>query len=693
MRLLFTLTFITITIVYCHAQPYYSFSATSGNYTSLVADTILPLSVTATGTGYLSTDEGYANNIPIGFTFQYDGYDYTVIHANTNGFAGFGLPFVTDSSNFDRKYYINSLSGGVPFYPFTRSQLAPLWDDLGLVSVNGLSYKTEGAAPNRIFTLQWSQVKWNNYGGTAPHISFQIKLFETTNVVEFVYKSEGGTLIVPQASIGITTVDLGPGSFISLQNTSAAPTISSTTETTTLSIRPATGQVYRFTPDTCAPPNGLRTSAYNYNSVVFKWVKGAYSGAYQYAVDTSATPPTSGTLSTNNQVTVTGLTSKTLYYIHVKTNCGTDWRTISFTTATLFLALPFVDSFETCIEPDLPAGWRTEVIGKPTTGGYIPWTSGNDSTIATSGGHFLYATADFSHADKWAFTPTLYLQAGTIYMLKFKYGIIGSIRESLQVKIGSKTGGDSMRTTPIFENADIQNDVSVSKSNWADTTISFTVPATGAWYIGFNYNTTIEASYGGFLVLEDVSVAASTTVPISLLSFSGYPSGKNHLLTWKTATEQNNKGFEIQQSDDGINFEKIAFVSSRSETGNSTQKLSYNYLNDKLFAGKNYYRLRQIDKDGKFIYSRVIVINNLKQNLTIYPNPVQCELTAQVQSDTYEQAFVQITDMQGKVLLKHATQINIGITKLRINTSKLERGNYIPTLRGGVNRQQMFMKE
>ncbi|MBK8393238.1 MAG: hypothetical protein IPL23_29915 [Saprospiraceae bacterium] len=61
------------------------------------------------------------------------------------------------------------------------------WDDLQLTDASNLTYKTEGVAPNRVFTAQWKNIIWQNGGSAA--ISFQLKLNETSNIVSFHYKS------------------------------------------------------------------------------------------------------------------------------------------------------------------------------------------------------------------------------------------------------------------------------------------------------------------------------------------------------------------------------------------------------------------------------------------------------------------------------------------------------------------------
>ena len=111
-----------------------------------------------------------------------------------------------------------------------------------------LVYKTTGHAPFRVFTIEWKKAKWV-YESLAPVLSIELKLYETTNIIEFHYKDEG-SLPDPRyafASIGITSSYNNRG-FISLQSTSAHPDISMLRANDSLHVKPADNQVYRFIP-------------------------------------------------------------------------------------------------------------------------------------------------------------------------------------------------------------------------------------------------------------------------------------------------------------------------------------------------------------------------------------------------------------------------------------------------------------
>lgn len=133
----------------------YTFSASSGTYTTLSgATSITPSDI----------DDGYYNGIPIGFNFVMNGTNFTHAHVSTNGWMTLG----TSSSN-------NTISSSTASNSLTSlansPTIAPLWDDLALSDLSGISYVTTGSSPNRIFTIQYNNVKWN-YQASNPVMSF-----------------------------------------------------------------------------------------------------------------------------------------------------------------------------------------------------------------------------------------------------------------------------------------------------------------------------------------------------------------------------------------------------------------------------------------------------------------------------------------------------------------------------------------
>jgi hypothetical protein len=116
---------------------------------------------------------------------------------------------------------------------------------------------------------------------------------------------------------------------------------------------------------------------------------------------------------------------------------------------------------------------------------------------------------------------------------------------------------------------------------------------------------------------------AAPALPVKLLSFAGKRQGANVELSWVTASEHNNRHFNIERSGDGASFTTIGTVAGR---GNSSTTVAYDYTDAKAPAGQVFYRLQQVDFDGKSTYSQVILINSATAQaaaLSVSPNPVR----------------------------------------------------------------------
>ena len=116
------------------AQVSYSFSAVSGTYVPIAGGTS-PTLVNPDPNNYDVTDEGFANNIPLGFTFNYNGVNYTKVHLMVNGFLALGNGFDADPNEL---YYYDTLAAG-PLSPTNvRPVIAPFWGDHDIQAVTNL---------------------------------------------------------------------------------------------------------------------------------------------------------------------------------------------------------------------------------------------------------------------------------------------------------------------------------------------------------------------------------------------------------------------------------------------------------------------------------------------------------------------------------------------------------------------------
>jgi hypothetical protein len=132
-------------------------------------------------------------------------------------------------------------------------------------------------------------------------------------------------------------------------------------------------------------------------------------------------------------------------------------------------------------------------------------------------------------------------------------------------------------------------------------------------------NTTPPPSSGW---ISDVGVPPGPTVSVvlsvELLAFSVENMKSGNHLTWRTATESQNKGFDIERSTDGVRFQKIGFIAGN---GTTTERQDYSFKDDAQ-SRLVYYRLKQLDFDGNYEYSKIISIaQNGKNEVSVFPNP------------------------------------------------------------------------
>ncbi|MGV3541490.1 MAG: T9SS type A sorting domain-containing protein [Rufibacter sp.] len=171
-------------------------------------------------------------------------------------------------------------------------------------------------------------------------------------------------------------------------------------------------------------------------------------------------------------------------------------------------------------------------------------------------------------------------------------------------------------------------------------------------------------------------------LPVTLKSFTAKRHGNYAILTWQTASEQNNAGFDIEVSSDARQFEKIGFVPAPAPNSSTLKK--YQFLDTRLEkSGILYYRLKQIDIDGQSAYHGLQSVS-FKGNITattVSPNPVTNGLKVFFQADKTQLVTVKVTDALGKLVLQKQVQAQDGTneTELTLNQA-IPAGLYVLSL-------------
>jgi photosystem II stability/assembly factor-like uncharacterized protein len=204
------------------------------------------------------------------------------------------------------------------------------------------------------------------------------------------------------------------------------------------------------------------------------------------------------------------------------------------------------------------------------------------------------------------------------------------------------------------------NAASITNANSSNTVMAATS------YVAFSNGYYFTAPFTGFS--KYFLVDANVVLPITLLTFEGNLSGKNVDLTWKTTAERNSKYFEIEKSANSVAFTVIGKVNA---SGSSSTERSYSFT-DKQPSEINFYRLKMVDADGKFEYSKTILIKNpnASQNLRIGNNPFHDKIIIHLDKLPQKQVKVELISLNGATIFKkeygsaNTIQIDLSNTKI-----------------------------
>lgn len=204
----------------------YSFSAFPDPFTSI------SFSPGATSYTSLWADDATELSVPIGFTFKYCGVNYTSFSVCTNGWISLSN---SPTSSFDN---IETDIDGPGW-------LMPFWDDLDLSFGGDVFVETTGTAPSRVCTIEWNNVPDIGGSGTA---TFQIKLYESTDIIDFHY--DFSSYFFVSATIGISNDAISDWQTLSDETPTATPLLAPLF-VNDIPFSPFTDQVFRWTPPAC----------------------------------------------------------------------------------------------------------------------------------------------------------------------------------------------------------------------------------------------------------------------------------------------------------------------------------------------------------------------------------------------------------------------------------------------------------
>lgn len=301
-------------------------------------------------------------------------------------------------------------------------------------------------------------------------------------------------------------------------------------------------------------------------------------------------------------------------------------------------------------------------------------------------------------------TTTTYTFAGR-QVASINWGSVGTVPSALNVLYYSGTNapnliGGSTRYNSYYNivptgGSGFNYGISLIADSAQFGTVSGNNNTRIARYTGINWNL-ITASNASAITgtMQSVSAnqnvfgiftgtnGASNPLPVKLIAFTASAKNNNVLVSWTTASEENNKGFEVESSIDGKNFKYLGFVKG---AVNSNTVSNYNLVDANAFVNNAsnviYYRLKQLDLDGQFTYSKVVSVNNDSKTenvFEVFPNPFNTEFNIVVNATEAGNATVETIDLQGKVLVSKSFNTVNGLNTLNMtDLPNLNAGIYV----------------
>lgn len=188
----------------------------------------------------------------------------------------------------------------------------------------------------------------------------------------------------------------------------------------------------------------------------------------------------------------------------------------------------------------------------------------------------------------------------------------------------------------------------------------------------------------GCSTLSEIENSCASTLPVELSDFHVEVNNKDVLLTWQTLTENNNEGFEIQRSNNGLNWETIGWQAGR---GDATTARKYTFTDNRPIIGKSYYRLAQSDFDGKIEYSEIVIVSFYHDTVSVYPNPVSDVLRITVADDMPIESIV-VYNTSGSEVMRETSVTS------DLNIARLDRGTYVIAIQvdGETTRKKLIVE-
>jgi Secretion system C-terminal sorting domain len=258
------------------------------------------------------------------------------------------------------------------------------------------------------------------------------------------------------------------------------------------------------------------------------------------------------------------------------------------------------------------------------------------------------------------------------------------------------SGGNNAEAGTVLRSLNVTNETAITLNGTLSYAAAYATNGNGSGDVSYKINA--DGSYNVFYLSTNNAFGAtgSSSIPVELMNFTAKLKNKQTLLNWSTASEINNAGFSVERSINGADYAEIGVVKPQFY---NTGIRKYDFTDATLPENERlvYYRLKQIDNDGKHTYSPVVSIKRSNDKLSlsaVYPMPVSEGVTLDIVSHKAGKITATVTDIVGKVVKTDNFTVEEGSNSLPINLSQLAKGAYFISLSNGEARiNQRIIKQ
>jgi hypothetical protein len=535
---------------------------------------------TGTTHGTALNDNEVFNDIPLGFDFDYNGTVYTSISIACNGFIAMG-PTIA-SANL-------AISAGT-----TNNVVVPFNRDLKSRDTGTLMTNLSGAAPNRVFTVQWHHYKRYPTSATNDTINFQIILNETTNAITFNY---GHMYIVTVTTAATVQVGMRGATNTEYVNrmtttdwTATTPGIANNSNCTiNATVFPPNGLIFTWTPPQagtpplCAqivsPANGASNIS---GSANLHWLSGggAPTGYKVYlGTDNPPTNLVNGILQTETTYDpIADFTYSTAYYWQiVPTNAFGDavgcpvWSFTSMSDPTV-TTYPYTQNWDSVPAPAVIPSW-TVINANADNFTWISVATGANSAPNTL--RCSYNSASAVAMNDWVISPPLQLAAGPFYKVQFYYKAqSATYPEKLEIRYGTANTVAAM-TQQIYLNENIIN------TTFTMGEVFLPAVAGGIYYIGFHGFSNPNMYH---LFLDDITISEIVPVFNPPTNLTATFTASTVLLSWQAPVGSTPAGYKMYRDGTLLN---PSLITGLTYTDNTAAGGMHNYYVTAAYTGPN----------------------------------------------------------------------------------------------------------